>query len=100
MEELKLYIHGKLVEATSNESFDNINPATGEVISKVQAASKADVDRAVESARDGFRVWSRMTGATWRRRIEMKIAREKHRRHVPPPPSWVGLFSRAKTESS
>ena len=63
MDELKLYIHGELVEATSNETFDNINPATGEVISKIQVASKADVDRAVESARDGFRVWSRMTGA-------------------------------------
>ena len=74
MDELKLYIHGALVEATSNETFDNINPATGEVISKVQVASKADVDRAVESARDGFRVWSRMTGAQ-RGRILMNAVR-------------------------
>ncbi|MGH6893378.1 MAG: aldehyde dehydrogenase family protein, partial [Dongiaceae bacterium] len=62
MDELKLYIHGRLVDATSNETFDNVNPATGEVISRVQAASKADVDRAVESAREGFAAWSRMTG--------------------------------------
>lgn len=74
MDELKLYIHGKLVDATSNETFDNINPASGEVISKVQVASKADVDRAVESARDGFRVWSRMTGAQ-RGRILMNAVR-------------------------
>jgi betaine-aldehyde dehydrogenase len=74
MDELRLYIHGALVEATSNETFDNINPATGEVISRIQVASKADVDRAVESARDGFRVWSRMTGAQ-RGRILMNAVR-------------------------
>jgi hypothetical protein len=28
MDELKLYIHGELVDATSNETFDNIHPAT------------------------------------------------------------------------
>jgi len=74
MDELRLYIHGKLVDATSNETFDNINPATGEVVSKVQVASKADIDRAVESARDGFRIWSRMTGAQ-RGRILMNAVR-------------------------
>lgn len=74
MDELKLYIHGRLIDATSNETFDNINPATGEIISKVQVASKADVDRAVESAREGFKVWSRMTGAQ-RGRILMNAVR-------------------------
>ena len=34
MDELKLYIHGALVEATSNETFDNIIPAAGEVIER------------------------------------------------------------------
>ena len=63
MDELRLFIHGRLVDATSNETFDNINPATGEVISRVQVASKSDVDSAVESAREGFAAWSRMTGA-------------------------------------
>jgi betaine-aldehyde dehydrogenase len=74
MDELKLYIHGRLADATSNEAFDNINPATGEVISKVQVASKADVDRAVESAREGFKAWSRMTGAQ-RGRVLMNAVR-------------------------
>jgi betaine-aldehyde dehydrogenase len=74
MDELKLYIHGRLVDATSNETFDNVNPATGEVISKVQVASKADVDRAVESAREGFKAWSRMTGAQ-RGRVLMNAVR-------------------------
>jgi betaine-aldehyde dehydrogenase len=74
MDELKLYIHGRLVDATSNETFDNVNPATGEVISKVQVASKSDVDSAVESAREGFRTWSRMTGVQ-RGRILMNAVR-------------------------
>ena len=74
MDELKLYIHGRLVDATSNETFDNVNPATGEVISRVQVASKSDVDRAVESAREGFLAWSRMTGVQ-RGRILMNAVR-------------------------
>ncbi|NJM92118.1 MAG: aldehyde dehydrogenase family protein [Rhodospirillaceae bacterium] len=55
MDELKLYIHGALVEATSNETFDNVNPATGEVISRIQVASKADVTRARARARASAR---------------------------------------------
>jgi len=74
MDELKLYIHGRPVDATSNETFDNVNPATGEVIGKVQVASKADVDHAVESAREGFSAWSRMTGPR-RGRILMNAVR-------------------------
>ncbi|MEZ5831852.1 MAG: betaine-aldehyde dehydrogenase [Dongiaceae bacterium] len=80
MDELKLYIHGRPVEATSNETFDNINPATGEVIAKVQVASRSDVDSAVESAREGFLAWSRMTGVQ-RGRILMnavKLLRERN----------------------
>src|SRR5690606_18555494 len=41
----------------------SINPATGEVVAVVDQASEADVDRAVESAREGFETWSAMTGA-------------------------------------
>ncbi len=59
----RLYIHGRHVDATSAEQFDTINPATGEVLAAVQHASDADVDRAVDSAREGFAVWSQMTGA-------------------------------------
>ena len=39
------------------------SPATGEAICRVQAAGPADVERAVEAARQGFAVWSKMTGA-------------------------------------
>lgn len=59
----KLYLGGRARDATSGESFETKNPATGETICLVETASARDVDDAVESAREGFRAWSRMTGA-------------------------------------
>ncbi|MEK6422157.1 MAG: betaine-aldehyde dehydrogenase [Burkholderia gladioli] len=57
----KLYIGGGYVDATGGASFETHDPATGEHLATVQQASAADVDRAVESARDGQRVWAAMT---------------------------------------
>ncbi|QNR95932.1 betaine-aldehyde dehydrogenase [Stenotrophomonas sp. 169] len=57
----QLYIHGKLVDATSGKTFQTVNPATGEVIAEVQVANKADVERAVASAAEGQKVWAAMT---------------------------------------
>lgn len=47
----KLFIDGHYVDATSGEEFESVNPATGEVICKIQAASQADVDRAIEASK-------------------------------------------------
>lgn len=76
----KLYIHGGYVDATSNDTFDTINPATGEVLSSVQSASLADIDKAVASAKEGQKVWAAMT-AVERSRILLKavaILRERN----------------------
>ncbi|MFD1379791.1 aldehyde dehydrogenase family protein [Fodinicurvata halophila] len=59
----KLYIAGTHQDAADGETFDNLNPATGEVIARVHQAGKADVDRAVEASHKGFAVWSAMTCA-------------------------------------
>nr|WP_322940527.1 betaine-aldehyde dehydrogenase [Pseudomonas sp. s4] len=69
--EQPLYIGGQYVAASSGETFDSINPATGEVLAKVQCASQADVDRAVASAAEGQKVWAAMT-AMQRSRILRK----------------------------
>jgi betaine-aldehyde dehydrogenase len=58
-----LFIHGQVVDARSGEWFDTCNPATGEVLCRVQHAGDEDVDRAVASASEGFAEWSAMTGA-------------------------------------
>lgn len=71
MNQTQLYIDGQYCDATSNETFATINPATGETLSQVQTASMADVDKAVESAKRGFAIWSAMSG-TERGRILLK----------------------------
>lgn len=75
-----LYINGRYQDATSGETFTTLNPATGEVLANVQQASLADVDLAVASAQEGFKVWSAMSGAE-RGRIMMRavaILRERN----------------------
>ncbi|MDR6234269.1 betaine-aldehyde dehydrogenase [Pseudomonas oryzihabitans] len=78
--EQQLYIGGRYVAATSGATFESLNPATGEVLAKVQRASRADVDKAVEAAAAGQKVWAAMT-AMQRSRILRKavdILRERN----------------------
>ncbi|WP_295894983.1 betaine-aldehyde dehydrogenase [uncultured Vibrio sp.] len=65
------YIDGQSAPTTSGETFDSINPATGQVIATLGQASTQDVDAAIESAKRGFAVWSAMS-ATERSRILLK----------------------------
>ncbi|NIF22189.1 betaine-aldehyde dehydrogenase [Candidatus Pantoea multigeneris] len=67
----QLYIDGRLCDATGNQTFQTFNPANGELLAEVQAASEADVERAVESAIRGQRIWAAMT-ATERARILLR----------------------------
>ena len=57
----QLYIGGRFVNATSDKTFQTINPANGEVLAEVQAASQADVDAAVKSAQVGQQIWALKT---------------------------------------
>src|SRR5580704_2840267 len=65
VQQTKLLIDGKWVNAASGKTFETINPATGEVIAKVAEADKADVDKAVEAARRAFEggPWQQMSAA-------------------------------------
>ena len=76
----QLYIHGKLVDATSGKTFQTVNPATGEVIAEVQIANQADVERAVASAAEGQKVWAAMTAMERSRilRRAVDILRERN----------------------
>ncbi|MEX3971237.1 betaine-aldehyde dehydrogenase [Paraburkholderia caribensis] len=76
----RLYIGGEYVDATSGVSFDTFDPATGERLATVQQASEADIDRAVQSAREGQRAWAAMT-AMQRSRIlrrAVELLRERN----------------------
>ena len=50
----KLFINGQFVDSIGGKNFDVINPATEEVIGQAVAASKDDVNLAVQSARHAF----------------------------------------------
>jgi aldehyde dehydrogenase (NAD+) len=52
--EARMLIGGELVEAASGKRFENINPATEEVLGEVADASAADMQRAIASARQAF----------------------------------------------
>ncbi|MEX2622151.1 MAG: betaine-aldehyde dehydrogenase [Acidimicrobiia bacterium] len=72
--EQKLFFDGKYQDATSGETFETINPATGEVICAVQHAGSDDVDRAVKSARTGFETWRSLSGAERGRILNNAVA--------------------------
>ncbi|HBY49034.1 MAG TPA: betaine-aldehyde dehydrogenase, partial [Alcanivorax sp.] len=68
-----LWIGGHYQQGTDGEFFDNLNPATGEVICRVAVAGAKDVDQAVRAARDGLAQWRAMDG-TARGRVLMRAA--------------------------
>lgn len=74
MQEYKLFINGEWTVSSTGETFDDINPATLELIGRFQKASENDVQRAVESAEDAFDSWSG-TPAPQRAKILFKAAR-------------------------
>ena len=51
------WIDNKWVEADSKEFFEVRNPATEEILDRVQAGSERDVERVVESGKAAFEVW-------------------------------------------
>ncbi|OMH36269.1 aldehyde dehydrogenase [Motiliproteus sp. MSK22-1] len=55
------FIDGRFRPALSGKTLPTINPATGEVLAKIAACDKEDVDSAVEKAREAFEDgrWSR-----------------------------------------
>jgi acyl-CoA reductase-like NAD-dependent aldehyde dehydrogenase len=54
------YIGGEWVDASSGETFESTNPATGEPIGTFPKSSVEDVDRAVEAAKDAYESWRLM----------------------------------------
>ena len=51
MKEIKHFIDGEYVASESGRTFDDVNPANGEVIAKVHEGGQAEIDRAVAAAR-------------------------------------------------
>src|SRR5262245_19172907 len=71
----RLFINGQFVDAADGKTFDTINPATGEPLTKVAEGGSEDVDRAVKAARTAFDSgpWTRKMAAADRARILWKV---------------------------
>ena len=52
------YIDGTWVAPSEARDFDVLNPATEKPVAVISLASEADVDRAVQAAREAFEMWS------------------------------------------
>ena len=55
--EIRMYIDGEWVSAGDRQTWDVLNPATGEVLGTLPLATEDDLDRALESSRRGFALW-------------------------------------------
>ena len=71
----RLVIGGKRTDSSSGETFETVNPATGEVLARVARGNAADVDLAVAAARRAFedRAW-RTLSAYDRSNLLLKLA--------------------------
>lgn len=56
--DINMYIDGRLTEAGDKSRCESTNPATGEVIGSYPTATKADVDRVLEAAQKGKKIWT------------------------------------------
>jgi alpha-ketoglutaric semialdehyde dehydrogenase len=54
---LQNYIDGRWVDSTSGETFEDRDPANGELIATVTKSTTADIDRAVDSAHRAYDAW-------------------------------------------
>jgi aldehyde dehydrogenase (NAD+) len=73
----KLFINGEWRDAANGRTFETFNPATGESLTRIAAASAEDVDAAVQAARAAFDEskgpWRRLS-ASERGRLLWKLA--------------------------
>ena len=86
--EHRMLVGGKLVEAMSGRRFDNVNPATEQVLGQVADAGHEDMDEAIGAARRAFdeTAWSTDQELRQRSLLQLQAALEDERK--PCEPSW------------
>jgi betaine-aldehyde dehydrogenase len=62
-EQFRNIINGEAVDAASGETYDIVNPATGEKYATAPASGPEDVDRAMRAAATAFESWGETTPA-------------------------------------
>jgi aldehyde dehydrogenase (NAD+) len=71
--ESRMLIDGKLVDAASGRTYDNINPATEEVIGQVADGGEHDIRSAIEAARRAFDETGWSTDRKFRKRCLQQL---------------------------
>src|SRR5260370_40930308 len=86
--EPRMLIDGKLVDAASGATYENVNPATEEVAGEVADAGSDDMDHAIEAARRGFDETDWSTNPAFRQRClqQLKDALDKEKEPLRPHP--------------
>src|SRR3984957_12855132 len=79
-----MLVDGKLVESETGRTFDNINPATEEVLGQVADGQSADMHRAIDAARRAFDETDWSTNHELRKRClsQLQEALEKDREEL------------------
>ncbi len=82
--EARMLIDGQLVEAQSGKRFDNVNPATEEVLGTTSDAGHEDMDRAIAAARRAFdtTAWSTDRGLRKRCLTQLQEALESEQEEL------------------
>jgi aldehyde dehydrogenase (NAD+) len=75
----KMFIGGKWVDSSSGETFDDLNPYTGQVYAQVPAGGREDARQAVDAAAAAFPEWA-ASPPGMRREIFLKAADVMERR--------------------
>ncbi|ADP81318.1 aldehyde dehydrogenase family protein [Pseudofrankia inefficax] len=83
-EESRLLVNGRLTRAAGGRTFDNLNPATEEIIGRVADADAGDLDAAVAAARDAFDLteWSVDHQLRGRCLLQLQDALEREREEI------------------
>lgn len=58
---LYMIINGEKISGGGRRTHDVVNPATGEIIGALPLAEAADLDKALEVADEGFKIWRKST---------------------------------------
>src|SRR5512133_90659 len=75
----KNFVGGKWVDAVDGGTMEVLNPATGETIAEVPRGTQADVDRAVEAAKEALPEWLETTpGERAEALLKLADALEEH----------------------
>lgn len=73
---IQIFYNNEWHKSKSGQTFETVNPSTGEVIASIQKGAKADIDVAVEAANNAFKLGSpwRTMDASERGRLLYKLA--------------------------